>query len=128
MGQGPLTVGHFAVAGGMLVAAGLVLSCPVCDEFAAEGAAGLPVIGSYPTYVSLAAETGGAVFTTELTGEALLTANQAFLDVYISTGTPFVLATPIGAAAEGSVYEAELYYLIRNGYSPNATGTMLLPP
>jgi hypothetical protein len=37
-------------------------------------------------------------------------------------------AVGMDAAKAGSVFEAELAYLIGHGYLPNASGTFMLPP
>lgn len=88
----------------------------------------IAVIGPLEAYGQYAAQIGGRIFATEATGEALLLENQAWLDGIIASGEPVALAAGLETATAGSMFEAELNYLIANGYVVNEAGTMLFLP
>lgn len=87
-----------------------------------------PIIGHLADVSAHVARAGGRTFTSNLTGEALLKANQAWLDKIVANREVVQLATNFGKAREGSVFWSEVRYLMSRGYAPNASGTALLPP
>ena len=89
-------------------------------------------LGHFPDYVSLGSRTGAKTFSisdevwSSMSTREQWVRNQSFLDRGIANGSEFRLATPVEAARPGSFYERELQYMFKQGYSPNADGTMLV--
>ena len=83
---------------------------------------GSTVLGSYPTYLSLAKRLGSNVFSVaddlweNMTYAAQWATNQAFLNKAIQAGHKFILATNAYKAKPGTFFYKEIHYLLEHGY------------
>jgi RHS repeat-associated protein len=104
-----------AVAGGVAILASAMA--------AGTEVGGTVVLGSNPTYLSLAEEIGGDAFSMSseawgaLTGAEQWTVNQAFLDGAITNGSRIVFSNSPTAAVEGTFFWREIQYLASRGYT-----------
>jgi len=95
---------------------------------------GVVVLGRWPTYLQVAKDIGGKVFSVpteiweKLSQEEQWTLNQKFIDDAIANGDQFFLASSWADAAVTSFFYKELTYLFSLGYTLSPRGNFLIPP
>lgn len=90
------------------------------------------VLGNTEHVAARAAQLGNKaeVFTPAagLSRDALLEANQVFLEGIVRNRQVVELATSVAKARPGSIFKAEIAFLRQHGYTLSADGARLLPP
>jgi hypothetical protein len=91
-------------------------------------------LGKYPAYTDLGAQTGARTFSMSdeawnaMSGTEQWIRNQQFLDQAIARGSQINLASPLTAENLTGGSGQEIEYLLKQGFTPNAEGSMMLPP
>lgn len=116
------------------IAAGATATALADASWAVVASGNRIVLGSIGEYLELGDALGAQVFNIPasvwgaMTAAEQWAANLAFLQAGIANGASFILATNLNDMQEGTFFWKEVQYVLSQGYTISADGTMLLPP